>query len=652
MAAISNASRGSLVGEWPVGERKVCLFRESAGFAFSIEGVEGSRTAFTPAPYDISFARNLVRMFQRTIGMNLQNDEANPFCFVPRLCMDAGENPPVRVALFGRVVTTDGGGEQLKGLRWGVFHLSTSEEETFEVSDPVTRECVRQVNSAQNAQGFSVVFARDPTTTRITAVALKYQRSWYERGGKTCESALLEYLSSPDTSEIPKDLKYLGLAPDQISLHHTEVDVACFRSLMQLLVQKSDDEQQQVYQRLKIEYPAIYAILIAANNNPEADGSVEELSLIRETLRKGVAGQDIATDELEAALFAQRPETGRGRALGGRQKPPVYVLAGPSGVGKTQLAKEAARCKVRQFGNSRGVSREGDIDRLVRIDMGDYLGEHDSTKLFGSSSGYVGSTDLSHFAKSLERYASPERQVGKDGHYERTVTNAIILFDEIEKAHPRVKDSLLKLFDEGSFVVNYTPDVREESGYGINRTVTYILERCIILGTSNLYADRILEDFRNNATHEEMKTHFRDWNVRYPIPGKSFTPEFQNRFTLLPFGPVPKGPVFRDLIRAKLPEFCADLKKGFGCISVQVSPEEVVLPLLEGNLYGDGTGLRRVEEYFLKTIRAAVTKQIPIWNGLKDKRIIITSVNNNSELGIKCVRMNLAEATECGTVLI
>ena len=245
-----------------------------------------------------------------------------------------------------------------------------------------------------------------------------------------------------------------------------------------------------------------------------------EYSTILAKLQKQVVGQEKATAYLATALNAQINNNERA----------AFLFVGPKGIGKTELAKAAGECK----GN-----------RFVTFEMDQFKGSVDFYKLFGAPTGHVGCGDKPLFAKEMDRYASNLTEDGRDL-LERTVSNVVILFDELEKAHTEVKQSLLTLFQEGYCKVQYTKD-RDS-----NLSIKYIFERCIFVGTSNLYRGQILEDFRRQVSHEDVAKHFIKLNERNP-QRDSYSSELLNRMTVVACGPIPRGEVYRKLVQSKLP---------------------------------------------------------------------------------------------------
>jgi ATP-dependent Clp protease ATP-binding subunit ClpB len=192
---------------------------------------------------------------------------------------------------------------------------------------------------------------------------------------------------------------------------------------------------------------------------------------MEETLRKRVVGQDEAI--LAVAQAVRRSRSGLAdpnRPMGS------FLFVGPTGVGKTELAKALASFL---FHSERA---------LVRLDMSEYMEKHTVARLIGAPPGYVGYEEGGQLTEAV-----------------RTRPYVVILFDEIEKAHPDVVNVLLQLLDDG----------RLTDGQG--RTVDF--RQSLVIMTSNLGTDLIAdakdEEERSKIIHEALRGFFR--------------PEFLNR---------------------------------------------------------------------------------------------------------------------------
>jgi ATP-dependent Clp protease ATP-binding subunit ClpB len=205
----------------------------------------------------------------------------------------------------------------------------------------------------------------------------------------------------------------------------------------------------------------------------------DKLIHLEENIHKRFAGQDQAVKSVSDTVRQSRAGLiEKGRPIG------VFLFLGPTGVGKTELAKVLGNV---MFGSEKS---------LIRIDMSEYMEKHSVSRLIGSPPGYVGHDEGGQLTEAVRRKPY-----------------SIILFDEIEKAHKEVLNSLLQVFDEG----------RMTDGKG--RTVDF--SNCVIIMTSNLAGKAILE----NADKPDEEKLSIDALREYVINQVRlyFTPEFYNR---------------------------------------------------------------------------------------------------------------------------
>jgi len=139
-----------------------------------------------------------------------------------------------------------------------------------------------------------------------------------------------------------------------------------------------------------------------------------KLMNLEERLKKKVVGQDSAISALSQAIRRKRA------GVEGRLRPASFIFVGPTGVGKTELVKVLAE---EMFGSK---------DDLIRLDMTEYQEQHSISKMIGSPPGYVGYEEAGQLTEKVRRHPY-----------------SVVLFDEIEKAHPGVYNILLQILDEG-----------------------------------------------------------------------------------------------------------------------------------------------------------------------------------------------------------
>lgn len=228
---------------------------------------------------------------------------------------------------------------------------------------------------------------------------------------------------------------------------------------------------------------------------------------LEEILHRRVVGQNEAVDAVSKAIR-------RGRVGLKDPKRPIgsFLFLGPTGVGKTELSKALAEAIF------------GDENSMIRVDMSEYMEKHSVSKMIGSPPGYVG----------YEEGGQLSEKVRKNPY-------SVILFDEIEKAHPDVFNILLQVLDDGH--------ITDSQG----RTVDF--KNTVIIMTSNAGAQRIVDPKKlgfsaggdENKDHDSMKS-----NVMEEIK-RMFKPEFLNR--------IDDIIVFRALSKENVKEICTIMLK-------------------------------------------------------------------------------------------
>ena len=267
------------------------------------------------------------------------------------------------------------------------------------------------------------------------------------------------------------------------------------------------EEKEDTLLRDKVTEEEISRIVARWTGIPVAklmEGEREKLLHLEDILHRRVIGQDEAVTKVSDAIL-------RSRAGIRDPKRPIgsFLFLGPTGVGKTELAKALAEALF------------DDEHNIVRIDMSEYMEKYSVSRLIGAPPGYVGYEEGGQLTEAVRRRPY-----------------SVVLFDEVEKAHPDVFNVLLQVLDDGR--------ITDSQG----RTVDF--KNTIIILTSNLGSDLILEGIgENGAISEEA----RDGVTQ--LLRRSFRPEFLNRLDEIVF----YKPLTKENIRGIVDLLVADLQK-------------------------------------------------------------------------------------------
>jgi ATP-dependent Clp protease ATP-binding subunit ClpA len=422
----------------------------------------------------------------------------------------------------------------------------------------------------------------------------RFTRIMYEnKYSCKCADIILSYL---ETSHQINILKELGLDPESIKNNLCERDLIYFRELFEKHQHLSQNEKTLFLKKLKQFYPNVYDKILEEKAQNELDEGLKKADVaydrIKKELKKRVAGQEHAISEMAALLSLPKAKSTN----------QVYLYVGPTGVGKTELAKAVAGLKN---------------DRIIILTMQQFTHESSITKLFGSSTGYLGASDLPPLGKDFERF-SPVlvKTEGSKETYE--LHDVVIVFDELEKSHAQVKQSLLTLFDEGYCVFNYTKKDK-------NVCIQYNLKNCVLICTSNLFQTHVLKAFGQRKNIAEIKELFRKLNARATSNTEgSYSPEFLGRLEIIPFGPIPRGECYQNLLKRSIRHFLIELTDLLECREIVLENEQSILEIFEKKLYREGIDLRQIKLYLLE-IRNMIIAQKSQWGTLKTKKLTLSS---------------------------
>lgn len=295
-------------------------------------------------------------------------------------------------------------------------------------------------------------------------------------------------------------------------------------------------------------------------------------------LHKRVIGQDEAVTKVTESIIRSRAGIkDPGRPIGS------FIFLGPTGVGKTELAKTLAE------------SLFDDENNIVRIDMSEYMEKYSVSRLIGAPPGYVGYDEGGQLTEAVRRKPY-----------------SVVLFDEIEKAHPDVFNVLLQVLDDGR--------ITDSQG----RTVDF--KNTVIIMTSNLGSEYLLEGIdEGNEITDECE------NLVMNSLRNSFRPEFLNRLDeIILFKPLSKDDIgsIVDLIIKELNERLVDKE-------LKLSLTDAAKTYVIENGYEPTYGARPLRRFIQKNIETLVAKIILKGDIESNSTIEIDAKDNELLVGVK-----------------
>lgn len=310
------------------------------------------------------------------------------------------------------------------------------------------------------------------------------------------------------------------------------------------------------------------------------EGEREKILNLPSILHKRVIGQNEAVDLISDAIMRSRA------GISDINKPiGSFMFLGPTGVGKTELAKALAEALF------------DDEHNMVRIDMSEYMEKYSVSRLIGAPPGYVGYDEGGQLTEAVRRRPY-----------------SVVLFDEVEKAHPDVFNVLLQVLDDGR--------ITDSQG----RTVNF--KNCIIIMTSNLGSEYLLDGIDSN---EEITPEARE-KVEMLLK-RSFRPEFLNRLDeIIMFKPLTMANMMQivDLILSKIEDRLAEKQ-----LKVQVTDKAKTAIV---NLsYNPQFGARPIKRFAQAKIETLLAKKI-LSENLNAGDTLKVDYNTNNEFFVEVIK--------------
>ena len=374
---------------------------------------------------------------------------------------------------------------------------------------------------------------------------------------------------SPEGKELEKELRDL-IKEKEEAIRNQE-----FEKASQLRDDEADlkDKIREMSQKYKEEHEAnkptvtaenvaeVIATMTGIPVTKLTEGESERLLKLEETLHARVIGQNDAVVAISKAIR---------RARVGLKSPnrPIgsFIFCGPTGVGKTELAKALAEAVF------------GSEDNMIRVDMSEFMEKHSTAKLIGSPPGYVGYDDGGHLTELI-----------------RKKPYSVVLFDEIEKAHPDVFNIMLQILDDGRLT--------DSKGRHIN------FKNTIIIMTSNVGASMITTTSKLGFSTSDDESKDKYEKLKETVTEemkKAFRPEFLNR--------IDETIVFAHLTQEEIRQIVdlmlKDLFKRLAERELSVEVTDEVKDHLAKNGYSEAYGARPLRRLIQRKIEDNLAEEI------------------------------------------
>lgn len=374
---------------------------------------------------------------------------------------------------------------------------------------------------------------------------------------------------SPEGKELEKELRSI-IKEKEDAIRNQEFekasqlrdDEAEMKDRIREMTQKYREEHEANKPTVTAENVAeVIATMTGVPVTKLTEGESERLLKLEDTLHERVIGQHDAVVAISKAIR---------RARVGLKSPnrPIgsFIFSGPTGVGKTELAKALAEAVF------------GSEDNMIRVDMSEFMEKHSTAKLIGSPPGYVGYDDGGHLTEIV-----------------RKKPYSVILFDEIEKAHPDVFNIMLQILDDGRLT--------DAKGRHIN------FKNTIIIMTSNVGASMITTQSKLGFSTADDESKDKYEKLKETVTEemkKAFRPEFLNR--------IDETIVFAHLSQEEIREIVdlmlKDLFKRLAERELSVEVTDEVKDHLAKNGYSEAYGARPLRRLIQRKIEDMLAEEI------------------------------------------
>ena len=307
------------------------------------------------------------------------------------------------------------------------------------------------------------------------------------------------------------------------------------------------------------------------------EGEREKILKLPEKLHQRVIGQEVAIKSVSDAIIRARS------GLKDINKPiGSFIFLGPTGVGKTELAKALTEVMF------------DDEKHMIRIDMSEYMEKYSVSRLIGAAPGYIGYEEGGQLTEAVRR-----------------MPYAVILFDEIEKAHPDVFNILLQVLDDGRLTDS------------MGRTVDF--KNTIIIMTSNIGSHYLLDGLKDDGTIDQNSKDL----VKKALES-SFRPEFLNRIDdIVMFNPLTSEQVYK-IIDLQI----AEIQKRLDHLDIKLEITGAAKEYILAKAYDVEYGARPVKRFLQTHVETELGKMI-IEGNIIEKDTAILDVDENKALKIR-----------------